>query len=402
MLSLFKDNRTGLREYVTSHCEVAEMLARRLGFPEDVQRTLRQMLERWDGRGMAYGLKGNAIDVPAQILHLSQVIEVAHSLGGVSAAEAVARKRRGTDFNPQLVGIFLKLSRRPDFWNVLEQESVQAPVLAMKPSSDFDRVSESEVETVCATLADFTDIRFRRTWNHSPITAEVAVGIGRHLGLGQGDVKRLRRAALVHDLGEVAIPGSIAEKVEHFTESEWERYRLHPYYTERILVRVEALKDLAPEAAAHHEWVNGQGYFRQLSSQQIPLGARVLAVADTYALLSHEQGDQTDAGVVLQQMRPLVGTQLDPSCFEALAASLSGAALPRSLRPRGLRPGNLSEREIELLSHLARGLSNRQIAKALVISEKTVEHHLDHIYNKLGVSSRTAAVVFAVQNGIVA
>ena len=103
---------------------------------------------------------------------------------------------------------------------------------------------------------------------------------------------------------------------------------------------MEQLRPLASEASAHHEWVDGQGYHRQLSGEQIPLGGRVLAVADTYATLSKRRGDPADPEDVLQEMRPLVGTRLDPMCFEAFSASLSGAPLPRPSSRQ--RPGNLT------------------------------------------------------------
>ena len=99
-------------------------------------------------------------------------------------------------------------------------------------------------------------------------------------------------------------------------------------------------------------------------------------------------------------MRPLVGTQFDGSCYEALAASLSSAPGLQRTVPKRRQVGNLTEREAEVLRLVAQGQSNPQIAKALVVSRKTVEHHLEHIYNKIGVTCRTSAVVYAVQQGI--
>ena len=314
----------------------------------------------------------------------------------------MARERRGTDFDPELVDTFLKISDQAQFWDTLEQESAQRTVLAMKPPSRFDVVSDSQVETVCQVVADFTDIKSRQTWDHSPTVAAVASDIGLHLGMGKEDVTRLRRAALVHDLGKVAIPAAVLENQDNLSQAEWESFRLHPYYTERILDRVAKLRDLAPESAAHHEWMNGQGYHRQTSGDQIPLGGRILAVADTYAVLSNNQPQGSDPRAISQQMRPLIGSQLDPMCFEALVASQQGEVPSRARRLHSQRPGNLSDRETELLRELAKGLTNKQIGKALFISNKTVERHLENIYNKLGVSTRTSAVVFAVQNGIVA
>ena len=171
------------------------------------------------------------------------------------------------------------------------------------------------------------------------------------------------------------------------------------YYTERVLSRVDKLSSLAPEAAAHHELINGDGYHRQLKGEQIPLGSRTLAVADTYAVISTGQDQPPDPEGVLQKMRTMAGSKLDAMSFESLVASLGG--VPARRTPKVQRPGNLSEREVEVLRELAKGLGNKQIGEALFISDKTVERHLDRIYDKLGVSTRTSAVVFGVQNGIV-
>jgi HD-GYP domain-containing protein (c-di-GMP phosphodiesterase class II) len=204
----------------------------------------------------------------------------------------------------------------------------------------------------------------------------------------------------VHDIGNVAIPLHILEKGDRRSAREWEYYRLHSYYTQRVLERVDPLQELAPAAAAAHEWINGQGYHRQLLGEQIPLHGRILAVADTYAQLAQQQGDQGEPADALRQMRPSVGAQFDGSCYEALAASLTGTHRVQRTVPRSRQLGDLTEREAEVLRLLALGQSNPQIAKALVISRKTVEHHLEHIYNKIGVTCRTSAVVYAVQHGI--
>jgi DNA-binding NarL/FixJ family response regulator len=168
-----------------------------------------------------------------------------------------------------------------------------------------------------------------------------------------------------------------------------------------VLERVKPFQELAAAAAATHEWINGQGYHQHLVGEQIPLHGRVLAVADTYAQLMQQQGDQLEPADALRKMRPLVGTQFDGACYEALAASLNRAPRGQRTVPRRRQLGTLTEREAEVLRLLAQGQSNPEIAKTLVITRKTVEHHLEHIYNKIGVTCRTSAVVYAVQQGIV-
>jgi HD-GYP domain-containing protein (c-di-GMP phosphodiesterase class II) len=87
-------------------------------------------------------------------------------------------------------------------------------------------------------------------------------------------VTELSRAALVHDLGKVAVPSAVLQKNGDLSDSEREEFRQHSYYTERILSRVDRLSPLASEAGSHHEWLNGHGYHRELLGEQIPMGGR--------------------------------------------------------------------------------------------------------------------------------
>ena len=95
-----------MKEVVTAECEVAELITRRLGLPERIQHAAKYVFEQWDGKGMAYGLKGAEIPLPARIIHLAEVMEVAYGVGGSTAADAIAKERSGIDFDPDLVGAF--------------------------------------------------------------------------------------------------------------------------------------------------------------------------------------------------------------------------------------------------------------------------------------------------------
>ena len=323
LLSFLVQCEPVVKEGMRGHCEIAELFARRLGFPEYVQRTLRFQFERWDGKNLVYGLKGTEVPLAARILHAALTLELAHGFGGPAAARALAREQRGARYDPEVVDAFLTLEKQADFWQTLEHESAQSVILEMQPPTSADRMMADQIEVVCEALADFVDIKTYQSWNHSRIVAEVAVGMGSYLGLGEAEQTRLRYAALVHDIGNVAIPLHILEKGDNRSASEWEYYRLHSYYTQRVLERVEPLQELAPAAAAAHEWINGQGYHRQLIGEQIPLNGRILAVADTYAQLTQQLGDKVEPADALRKIRPSVGTQFDGSCYDALAASLT-------------------------------------------------------------------------------
>ena len=125
LLSLAAQSRPVITEAMRGHCEVAELFARRLGFSEPVQRTVRFQLERWDGKGYAaYHLEGEAAPPAARVLHLAQVLELSHALGGQSAARTLARERGGGRFDPAAARAFLSLAEDRD-----TLESVYEPYL---------------------------------------------------------------------------------------------------------------------------------------------------------------------------------------------------------------------------------------------------------------------------------
>ncbi|MCX6020903.1 MAG: LuxR C-terminal-related transcriptional regulator [Chloroflexi bacterium] len=390
-----------MKESITSHCEVGEMFARRLGLPLSVQTAVRCAWERWDGKGLAWGLKGAATPVAARILHVAQVTEVAHSFAGTAAANAMAAERSGADFDPEVAAAFLQLSRSRDFWRIIEQEEAQQTVLAMRPAAPYDQITGNQIETVCEVLADFADIKSRSTWNHSLTVAQTAVAMAQQMRLPQPQVGRLRRASLVHDLGKAAIPVGILDKRGDLTSLESELFRMHPYFTERVLARIAPLGELIPEATSHHEWIDGRGYHRGTKGEQIPLGGRILSVADAYVTRGKALGEGAGPEQALWEMHARVGTQFDGDCYEALVGVVTGTVRPMRTRAQDGRAAHLTDREVEVIQLVAAGLTNREIAQRLVITNKTVEHHLDHIYTKIGVSSRTSAVVFAVHQGLV-
>ena len=397
MLSFLLQCGPLVKEIMRSHCEVAELFARQLGFSENVQLTLRFQWERWDGKGMAYGLKGENIPRAARLLHLAQVLDLTDRFGGADAALMMAREKRGTRFDPECVDTFLQLAGSDDFWSALKEQATQEALLARCPATVADRDLKDQVEQVCEVLADFIDLKTREDWHHSRTVATIAVDMGTRLGMSTDELTRLRRAALIHDIGKVAIPIGILSRGAQRSESEWETYRLHSYYTQRILERVDAFHDLVPAAATHHEWVNGQGYHRQLCGEQIPFHGRVLAVANVYVRHLQRQADQKNPAEILRIMRSGVDSQFDRVCYDALVSVTVGESVKCGPR-RSQRRDELTEREVEVLRLLAQGQNTPQIARTLAISKKTVEHHLAHIYAKIGVTCRTAAVVYAVQH----
>jgi HD-GYP domain-containing protein (c-di-GMP phosphodiesterase class II) len=183
------------------------------------------------------------------------------------------------------------------------------------------------------------------------------------------------------------------------SQLEWERVRLHPYLTERILAHSPALGRVALLAGSHHERLDGSGYHRGSDSAALSKAARILAAADAYQAMGQPRPYRPPLGEKLRAaelQKEMDAGRLDRDAGRAVLAA-AGQAVPPA---RTSRPNGLTEREVEVLRLISRGASNRVVARELVISPKTAGRHIENIYAKINVSSRAAAALFALQNGL--
>jgi HD-GYP domain-containing protein (c-di-GMP phosphodiesterase class II) len=227
--------------------------------------------------------------------------------------------------------------------------------------------------------------------------AALAAAAAERCGSAPAEVVLIRRAGLVHDLGRVAVPVRIWQKPGPLTTDEWERVRLHPYYTERVLTHSLFLSELAPVASSHHERLDGSGYHRGLTTATLTRPARLLAAADAYQAMTEPRPHR--APLSPEQAAETLGEECRGGLFDAdaVAAVLDAAGQPV---PRIERPAGLTEREAGVIALLARGLQTKQIAGELGISAKTADRHIEHAYRKIGVSTRAAAALFAMEHGL--
>jgi len=386
----------GLKEFFAGHCEVAERLAERFGFEERIRHGLGQLYERWDGKGLPRGLKGEQVLPAVLVVMLAQDVVVFHRLGGIAAAMAVARERRGGAYAPAHVDTFCRQADR--LLAGLEEEPTWEAVLALEPEPRvaFD---EERFDAACAAMADFADIKSPFTLGHSPGVAALASGAAERGGLPADDVVMLRRAGLLHDLGRVGVSAGIWGKPGPLSEREWERVRLHPYFTERVLARPSALAQLGALACAHHERLDGSGYHRCPPMALLSPASRLLAAADVYQALTeprpHRPARSPDAAASELRAEVRAG-RLDGDAAELVLAAAGHRARP----VRRDRVVGLSGREIEVLRLIARGATVKQAAATLSVSRKTVDHHVESIYGKIGVSTRAGATLFAMEHGL--
>ena len=381
---------------IEQHAALAGTLAAQLGLSQAVQDAVAASYEQWDGRGWPGRLAGESIPVAARLAQLAEFVEVAHRVGGVDAASALAARRAGTQFDPALAAL---LHADPEaILAGLDSTRAWDAVIAAEPALSVS-LSDDGVDAALLAIANFVDLKSPFTLGHSRAVAELAVDSGARLGLPEDEQRMLRRAGFVHDLGRLGVSNAIWDKPGPLGHGEWERVRMHPYLTERMLHQSRALAPLAEIAVQHRERLDGSGYPRALSGSAISPHARLLGAVDAYQSMTEPRPHRparSAADAAAELRKDVAAGRLDADAVEAVLA----AAGHRVGRRRD-RPAGLTAREVDVLRLLARGLSAKEIATRLVITPKTARNHIEHIYAKTGTSNRVRASMFAVQHGLI-
>jgi HD-GYP domain-containing protein (c-di-GMP phosphodiesterase class II) len=368
-------------------CEVADIFAKRLGLGEPVLAALAASFERWNGKGLPTGARGTAIPRPMRIAQLSHELEVLARIEGITAALDIVRARRGKAYDPALTDHVLK--HGVEWWEGVERADPWDAALAVAPRSE--PLSDLDLHEAMLVLADFADLKSPWIGGHSRGVAALA----REAGGPAAEA-----AALVHDLGRVAVPNTVWDKPGPLTLDERDRAETHVLVTEQLLRRVPYTAALAATACAGHERVDGSGYHRHMNRTQLDEAQLVIAAADCYQAMVSDR-----------PYRPAHTREHAAAELRAMGASgrLDGEAVERVLAAAGHRrtarpalAAGLTSREADVLQLLALGLTTREVAERLAISVKTADHHVQHIYTKIGVSTRGAATLFAIEHGILA
>jgi HD-GYP domain-containing protein (c-di-GMP phosphodiesterase class II) len=379
---------------VVAHCEVGARLATRLGLDPGVVHALAHAYERWDGGGQPDGLAGDAIPVAVRVVVVARDAVLWHRLAGPDEALRVLAARRGHAYDPAVVDAVRRVGVGADDGGPVWDE-----VLAEEPAP-ARRIGGADLDRALAAVGDFADLRSHWTRGRSARVAGIAADAGRAFRLPEADVVRLRRAALVADVGAVGVPAGIWDRTAPLGVPDLERIRLHAYLSERVLDRCVGLRPLAALAGAHHERLDGSGYHRGTAAAHLPAAARVLAAADVWTALREDRAHRPalpPARAVDALRAEAAAGRLDHDAVRAVLAAAGERPVRRTL---GTRPAGLTEREIEVLRLIARGHSNREVAARLAISPKTAGHHVGHIYTKIGVTTRPAAALFAMEHGL--
>jgi HD-GYP domain-containing protein (c-di-GMP phosphodiesterase class II) len=382
-------------DMIAAHAQIARTLAEQLGLPRKTMDAIGSCYEFWDGKGWPGSISGAEIPIAARVASVSEHVEVAHRIGGVRRVAAFAARSGGKQFDPALCELLRDegdvildgLDSLRAWPSVIDQEPALAVVL-----------TDEQFDSALLAIANFIDLKSPYTLGHSAAVAALASAAGNFLGLPAAEVRTLRRAGLVHTFGRLGVSNSIWDKPGPLGAGEWERVRMQPYFTDRMLNQSAALAPLAAIVAQCRERLDGSGYPRGLSGPAISRPGRILGAADVYqALLEprpHRAARSADEAARVAREETRAG-RLDHEIVEAVL-SVAG----HRTRQRRDGPAGLTAREVEVLRLLARGLSTREIAEGLGVSPKTAGNHIEHIYGKINAKNRVGASLFAVQHGL--
>jgi HD-GYP domain-containing protein (c-di-GMP phosphodiesterase class II) len=378
-----------IREHEITSCEVAQTVAGALGLGEDVGLGLGHVFERADGKGNPGLVSGEDLHPATRVWQVAHHADLLSRLLDPASVADVLRARAGGALDPDVANAVA--ARLPELLPGRPEVGSLSAVLDAEPGP-HRTVPEDGLDAVLGVFGLIADAKSPYFRGHSERVATLAAAGARLAGHAESEVEAVRRAGLVHDVGKVAVSSRIWDSHVALSDGEWEQVRLHPYYTQRVLARVPALSPLVELASSHHERVDGSGYHRSLPA--LSPSAAILATADAWVTAGetrpHRPARSTERRSALLQAEVEAG-RLPAAAVDAVLAAAGQGSRPSAPSPR------LTERELAVLRLVADGLTNRAVAHRLGISAKTVNTHLEHVHAKLGVSTRTAAVLIATR-----
>jgi putative nucleotidyltransferase with HDIG domain len=318
--ALAKSGPKGERQIVEIRCERGAAIAQSLDFPLATADAIRALDELWNGKGHPRGLKGNEIPLLGRICGLAQTVEIFCRTYGLRAALEVARERRGTWFDPALVDALLALEHDTGFWNRLSTNNLACELARWEPADSSTLADETSIDRIARAFADVIDAKSPWTFRHSSRVADIAASMAREFGCTPQVERDVRRAGLLHDIGKLGVSSLILDKPGKLDDTEWVALKRHATYSQQILEQLPAFGKLADVASAHHERLDGRGYHRGISGDQMHWVSRLLAVADMFEALSASRPYR--AGMPWEKIHDIlsgeVGRGIDAECFRAL------------------------------------------------------------------------------------
>ncbi len=387
-----------VRPVLTAHCEVAQRIGQRLGLSGEIARNLGQIYERWDGKGLPHGTSGEDVLPAVRMVTLAQDMIALNDAMGLEAMAEIVAGRADAAYEAELAK--LASAHAADLMDGIGPSVDRETILALEPDPPAV-LDEAECNEAFLAIADMIDMRMPFTQGHSRMVSELAGQAGLQLGLPEAETRVLRWSGCIHDIGELVVPVSTWMRTGPLSVRERDAAHLHPYYGERALASFgEAGGAMAALVLRHHERLDGTGYHRKALGVDLSQAARILAAAEAFQTAREERPHRKAVSREMAAAQLRTTIREGSICPDAGEAVLAAAGLPA--RRTVSRPlAGLTPREIEILRLIAAGLTAKEMGRQLDISPKTADHHIQAIYGKIGVTTRAAATLYAVEHGLV-
>ncbi|MCO4786217.1 HD-GYP domain-containing protein [Marinomonas atlantica] len=323
-IDILKNGADYAQELIKTRCSRGADVARELRFSEPVALGIASLDEHWDGEGRPEQLKADQIPLYSRIALIAQVVDVFQVEHDIPAAMIEVRQRSGSWFDPHLVGEMEELIKDHSFVDGLHADCIREQVMALGPAQTHVLLDEEYFDCIVSAFGKIVDAKSPYTSGHSQRVGVYSALIAEQLELSQLECTWVKRAALLHDIGKLGVSNQILDKPDKLDADEWLSVQQHAANTEIILEKITPLKSLAKMAASHHEKLDGTGYPRGISAEEIPLITRIITTADIFDAISAERPYRGAMPVskVLSIMEENLDTAIDRTCFEALKASL--------------------------------------------------------------------------------
>lgn len=323
LFHIFRNGDQIAHELIHTRCHRGAEIARQLRFSDGVADGILSLDEHWNGKGRPEGLAGSAIPLFSRIALLCQVVDVFHASAGSASALAEIRSRSGTWFDPALVLCFEQLADDA-FWQGLASPELSDRVFSHPAGESEVTLDEDYLDEIAAAFGQVVDSKSPYTAGHSSRVALYADILATQLGLPEPRRRWLKRAALLHDVGKLGVSNTVLDKPGKLDAQEWRAVQMHAAYTEEILGRIGAFGELASVAGAHHERLDGQGYPKGLTADQISLETRIITTADIFDAITAKRPyrDAIPVPRALAMMEESLGSAIDLDCFAALQAGI--------------------------------------------------------------------------------
>jgi HD-GYP domain-containing protein (c-di-GMP phosphodiesterase class II) len=313
-----------MTDIMDKRCTRGADIARQLRFSEDVAQAIAHLDEHWDGSGLPLGVAGEDIHIGGRIAQFAQVVDVFYVADGPDAAIAEVTRRSGNWLDPKLASAFFDIASVPEFWSALGAETLAQELFALEPATHKVDVDEDYLDDIAEAFGRVIDAKSSFTSGHSERVGHYADAIAAILGFDDAQRRRLRRAAILHDVGKLGVSSMILEKPGKLDADEWREMQSHAAHTTHILSQIHVMQDMAMIAGSHHERLDGTGYPLGLDARSISLESRIITVADIYDALTADRPYRAAMSVEqsLQILASQVGGAIDAQCFEALKLAI--------------------------------------------------------------------------------